>query len=149
MQVQITHVPATAAVVSLGNVNQHPILRESPGQSWRKICDYLLIEEAADDCKIILVELKSSLQKRSEGLEQLRRSLPLAKYLLSVCEVELQRCWIEEFKYALIAEKSTNYFDKQRIRPHAYAKSPKKEKYEGIEVSVGVGTRFEFAALAA
>ncbi len=146
MQVRITQVPATAAVVSLGRASQHPILRESPGQSWLKICDYLLIEEAVDGCKIILVELKSSLQKRSEGLEQLRRSLPVAKYLLSVCEVELQRCWPGQYNYALIAEKRTNRFDKQRVRPHAYAE---REDYEGIAVSVRVGTQFEFAALAA
>ena len=78
------------------------------------------------------------------ALEQLRRSLPLAKYLLSVCEVELQRSWPRQFNYALIAQKRANRLDKQPVRPRTYVET---EDYKGIRVSVRVGTRFNFAAL--
>lgn len=144
--VEITGVPSTATVVSLAKGSQHAILREAEGQSWLKICDYMLMEEVADGCRVTMVELKTSLQKRSDGLEQLRRSLPLAKYLLSVCEVERQRSWPGQFNYALIAEKRTNRLNKQRIRRHADAET---EAYEDIRVAVRVGTRFDFASLAA
>ena len=93
-----------------------------------------------------MVELKTTLQEDSYGLEQLRRSLPLAKYLLSVCEVELQRSWSLQTNYALIAEKRVERFDKQAVRPRPYVET---EDYKGIRVSVRVGTRFDFAALAA
>ena len=109
-----------------------------------KICDYILINEGADDCEVVMVELKSTLQKRQDGLEQLRRSLPIAKYLLAVCEVELQRTWPCRFRYALLAEKRTNRLDKQPIRPSAQLST---EDYEDINVTVGVGTRFDFGAL--
>ena len=146
MQVQITQVPSTAAVVSLAKESQHPILRESPGRSWRRICDYMLLDEVPDGCKVTMIELKTTLQEGTYGLEQLRRSLPLAKYLLSVCEVELQRSWPSQFTYALIAEKRADRIDKQPVR----ARTPvETEHYEGIKVTVGVGTRFKFAALAA
>lgn len=146
MQVRVTQVPSTATVISLAKGSQHPILRESKGQSWLKICDYVLVDEGEDGCRITMVELKSTLQKRSEGLEQLRRSLPLAEYLMGVCEVELQRSWPRRFNYALIAEKRTNRLNKQPVRPHA---DMKMEDYMGIRVSVGVGTRFDFGAFAA
>ncbi len=146
MQVQIRGVPSATTVVSLGRTSQHPILREAEGQSWKKICDYLLIDADEERCKIMMVELKSTLQKRTEGLEQLRRSLPIAKYLLAVCEVELQRSWCCQFSYALIAEKRTNRLDKQRTR---HVPRPEKEHYDGIVVAVGVGMQFDFAALAA
>lgn len=146
MHVQITQVPSVVTVISLSRASQHPLLRESSGRSWLRICDYLLVEEMADGCKVILVELKSSLQKRLEGLEQLRRSLPIAKYLLSVCEVELQRSWPGQYRYALIAENRTNRLDKPRTRP---LPNVEEEDYEGIRVSLNVGTRFKFAALAA
>lgn len=140
------HVPSTTAVVSLQRESQHSILRDAEGESWKKICDFILIDEGADDCMVAMVELKSTLQKRSEGLEQLRRSLPIAKYLLTVCEVELRRSWPCKFSYALIAEKRTNRLDKQRTRPGTELST---EDYEDIKVAVGVGTRFDFDALIA
>lgn len=109
-----------------------------------EICDYILINEGADDCEVVIVELKSTLQKRQDGLEQLRRSLPIAKYLLAVCEVEMQRTWPCRFRYALLAEKRTNRLDKQPIRPSAQLST---EGYKDINVTVGVGTRFDFGAL--
>lgn len=111
-----------------------------------KICDYMLIDDDAEGCEIMMVELKSTLRKRPEGLEQLRRSLPIAKYLLTVCEVELRRTWPCRFRYALIAEKRTNRLDKQPIRPGAQLST---EDYEDIKVAVGVGTRFDFGVLTA
>ena len=146
MHVQVSHVPSTSTVISLRRASQHSILRPSPGESWMKICDYMLIDDDADGCEIVMVELKSTLQKRPEGLEQLRRSLPIAKYLLTVCEVELRRSWPCLFRYALIAEKRTNRLDKQPTRPGAQLRT---EDYEGIKVAVGVGTRFDFGALTA
>ena len=145
MHVRVSHVPSTTTVVGLGRkASQHSILRESPGESWLKICDYILINEGVDDCEVVMVELKSTLQKRQDGLEQLRRSLPIAKYLLAVCEVELQRTWPCRFRYALLAEKRTNRLDKQPIRPSAQLST---EGYKDINVTVGVGTRFDFGAL--
>ena len=146
MHVQVSNVPSTTTVVRLGRkASQHSILRESPGESWMKICDYILINEGADDCEVVMVELKSTLQ-RQDGLEQLRRSLPIAKYLLAVCEVELQRTWPCRIRYALLAEKRTNRLDKQPIRPGAQLST---EGYKDINVAVGVGTRFDFGALTA
>ena len=105
----------------------------------------MLIDEGESGCEVTLVELKTSMQKRTEGLEQLRRSLPLARYLVAVCEVEQRRSWPCHFNYALIAEKRTNRLDKQPIR-HAPFET---EDHEGIRVSVGIGARFNFAKLAA
>ena len=146
MHVRVGHVPDTTTVISLQKTSQHQILRQSPGRLWLKICDYILVREGADDCKVVMVELKSTLQKRAEGLEQLRRSLPIAKYLLTVCEVELRRSWPCKFSYALIAEKRTNRLDKQRTRPDTQLST---EDYEDIKVAVGVGSRFDFGALVA
>ena len=144
MRVLVSHVPDTATVVSLRKVSQHPILQQSPGQSWMKICDYMVIDDREDRCEIVMVELKTTLQRHSEGLEQLRRTLPLAKYLLSVCEVELASSWSCKFSYALIAEKRTNRLDKQPTRPLAKLETM---HHEEIKVAVGIGRRFNFTAL--
>ena len=144
MSVQVTRVPPAATVVSLGRASQHPILRQSQGQSWLRICDYAVFVEHENHCEVVMVELKTTLQKRSDGLEQLRRSLPLAKYLLSVCEVELTASWPCRFGYALLAEKHTNRLSKGRVRPSGTLEAT---QYEGIDVAVAVGDRFDFGDL--
>ena len=140
MDVYISGVPNTVTVISLQQASQLSILREK--RPWRRICDYMLIDDRTDGCEVIMVELKRTLQEK--GLEQLRRSLPIAKYLLAVCEVEMQRTWPCRFRYALLAEKRTNRLDKQPIRPSAQLST---EDYKDINVTVGVGTRFDFGAL--
>ena len=144
MSVQVASVPATATVISLGRVSQNSILRQSQGKSWLRICEYAVFVEHEDRCEVVMVELKTTLQKRSEGLEQLRRSLPLAKYLLSVCEVELTSSWPCRFSYALLAEKHTNRLNKGRVRPSGTLETT---RYEGIDVAVAVGDRFDFGDL--
>ena len=144
MSVQVTHVPPAATVISLGRASQHAILQPSQGQSWMRICDYAVFVEYQDRCDIVLVELKTTLRSRSEGLEQLRRTLPLAKYLLSVCEVELTSSWPCRVSYALLAEKYTDRLSKGRVR---LARTPVTTQYRDIEVAVAVGMRFDFGDL--
>ena len=146
MDVQVSRVPITTTVVSLQRESQYSILREAPGKSWKRRCDFILIDEGACDCNVVMVELKSTLGESRDGFEQLRRSLPMAKYILTACEVELQRSWRCRFSYALIAEKRAERLDKQRTRPGTQLST---EDYKGIKVVVGVGTRFDFGALVA
>ena len=132
--------------ISLAKESQHPMLRKSPNESWQRICDYLLVDEGTNSCEITMIEMKSTLQNRTAAFEQLRRSLPLAKYLLSVCEVELRDEWYPRFRYVLIAEKRTNRLNKGPIRPISQIET---EDYRGIKVSIRVGTRFNFPTLVA
>lgn len=144
MIVEVRSVASTVTVIDLDKTSQHPLLRPSPGKSWMRICDYVLIEEGEHGCEVVMVELKSTLGNRTTGLEQLRRSLPLAKYLLAVCEVELRRSWSCQFRYVLVAEKRTTLLDKRPTRPKADVET---RNYDDIRVSIGVGTRFDFWAL--
>ena len=145
MEVLLSSVSAATTVVHLGRAGQHAILEKAQASDWNKICDFVLFEDCGERCRVVMVELKSTLQKRSEGLEQLRRTLPLAKYLLAVCEVELQRSWRCEFSYLLVAQRRTNRLDKQPIR--ALPEPSRTMDHNGIEVSIAVGTKFNVAEL--
>ena len=146
MSVKITGVSSTITTIRL--TGHHSALKSGPGGGWNQICDYLLIDDLGDKCHVILVELKKTLNDdRSKALEQLRRSLPMADYLLSVCGVELRASWSRIVSYVLIAEKQTNRLDKQPVRLRSGPR--KRESYDGIEVSVFVGTTVKAADLAA
>ena len=146
MSVKITDVSSSYTTIRL--TGHHSALESGPGCGWNQICDYLLIDDLGDKCHVILVELKKTLNDdRSKAFEQLRRSLPMADYLLSVCGVELRASWSRIVSYALIAEKQTNRLDKQPVRPRPGLR--KRESYDGIEVSVFVGTTVKAADLAA
>ena len=147
MKVEVRQVPSTTTAIRLPESTEHAILRQSRGAFWLRSCDYLLVDEGERECRVAMVELKSDLHKDGRGLEQLRRTLPLAKYILSVCEVELQCSWHHRFNYVLIAEKSGR-FDKQRARPHPHPQVETRD-HEDIEVGIGVGTHFNFSSLMA
>ena len=68
--------------------NCHPKI--VTGRDWRKLCDYLLLCEAEERVEVFLVELKQRLTPAHEenALEQLRRSLPVWRYLSTACAVQ-------------------------------------------------------------
>ena len=145
MSVKITGVSSSYTTIRLtGHLSA---LKSGPGCGWNQICDYLLIDDLGDKCHIILVELKKTLQDRNKAFEQLRRSLPMADYLLSVCGVELRASWLRTVSYVLIAEKQANRLDKQPVRPRPGSR--KREPHKGIEVSVFVGATVNAADLVA
>ena len=152
MKVTITGVSSTITTIRLGNRRDRlghlssALVSDGSG-GWNRICDYLLIDDLGDKCHVILVELKKTLDGSYKAFEQLRRSLPMADYLLSVCGVELRTSWPRTVSYVLIAEKQANRLDKQHVRPQPGLR--KRESCDGIEVSVFVGTTVNAADLVA
>ena len=147
MKITITGVSSTITTIRLSRTSHLSALASDGDGGWNQICDYLLIDDLGDECRVILIELKKTLQDRTKAFEQLRRSLPMADYLLSVCGVELRTSWSRIVSYVLIAEKQTNRIDKQRVRPQPALRS--REPYDGIEVSVFVGATVSATDLAA
>ncbi|MDD9859854.1 MAG: hypothetical protein OXU40_05350 [Nitrospira sp.] len=100
------------------------------------ICDYLIIVQSGGNDCVVFVEMKRALggEAQEKGREQLRRSLALWDYLLSVCKID---CKIAPDvsvkyvpKYVLIAE---NPLDKKpTYRPGEPEVS--RDQHEGIEV---------------
>lgn len=83
----------------------------------RKVCDYFLIARIHRTCYIVLIELKKTLGSSNSFREQLRRSLPIVKYLVSVVEIEYEQNITElEICYASIFERISRRFDKQPLR---------------------------------
>ena len=140
MKITITGVSSTITTISFHRIGHLSALASDGGGGWNQICDYLLIDDLGDKCHVILIELKKTLQKdTSKAFEQLRRSLPMADYLLSVCSVELRPSLLRPVvSYVLIAEKEADRLDKQPVRPRPGLR--KREPHKGIEVSVFVGT---------
>ena len=118
----------------------------------KKICDYLLIGRASDNNYAIFVELKKSLREETEDedkpKEQLRRSLPILEYLLSVCSVEYDETGKPDLviRYILIAERTIGTFNKQRVRG-GEAEKVKEEIYKSARITTFVGTSVSFATL--
>ena len=120
-------------------------------ERWNQICDYLLIGQSNGRDYAILVELKATLGEMNEakGKEQLARSLPILKYLLSVCTAEYGSS--EEFnptiRCVLIAEKLHEHLNKQGLRAGS-GRRLKQEPYKSIQVATFVEPTVHFAALA-
>ena len=145
MRIAIREVPASFLAIQMtGHLSQ--LKRGKKGQDWNRICDYLLIYQEEDKHHAIFIELKKSLTDKESSKKQLRRSLPILDYLRSVCKIE---SGVEEkilsVKYVLIAEKSSDRLDKQRIKmnPSEIIEG----SYDGIPVGILIGTEFALNTL--
>lgn len=137
MRFTVNGASSTITAVRLSKTSHLSALARGKGCGWNKICDYMLCDDLGDKCHITLIELKKTLREgRSEAFEQLRRSLPVAKYLISVCSVERHTSWQYEVSYVLIAQKQVARLDKQGVHPQP---GPRRIEHDGINVSVFVG----------
>ncbi len=108
------------------------------GEKLRWVCDYLIILGYEGRYSAVFVELKKTFGYRSRALEQLRRSLPLLRYLEALYSVESQRNdQPAEVVYAIVYETGRR-FDKQGTRPRPY---PEIVRHEDIDVAALSATR--------
>ena len=114
----------------------------------KKICDYLLIGQSDGNDYAIFVELKKTLREEEDKpKEQLRRSLPILDYLLSVCAVEHGSGEHNlTIRYILIAEQEINMLNKQRVQGEE-AEKVQEQTYKSTQITTFVGTSMHFATL--
>ena len=147
MQVEIARLPWPMAAVCIEHVRHLPGLREAG--YLRKICDYLLIFEIENDVHAVFVELKKTSTNKQEPKEQLRRSLPILKYLLTACRIEHGFALNESpvmVRYLIIFERGR--LDKQPVRPGPAARIYDEETYENITIRKFTGASVSPAVLA-
>ena len=141
----ISKLPSDAVVVNLQRFGSLSGVRDG---RWKQSCDYMLVFRGDGMDRVLFVELKRTLNgNKSKGFEQLRLSLPLQKYLDSVCELhfEPKPDRLEPIvRYVLIGEQGSQKLDKQPVRP---VQIPYSEQHKDITVTVLVGPRFGFGRL--
>ena len=162
MKVKLIHAPMPFLVIPMSsepikgkrtNLDPSHLPALQDRGDLKKICDYLLIGQADDNDYAIFVELKKSLREETEDedkpKEQLRRSLPILEYLLSVCSVEYDDTGKSDLviRYILIAERTIGTFNKQGVRG-GEAEKVKEEVYKSAQITTFVGTSVSFATLA-
>lgn len=115
---------------------------------WNQSCDYMLVFRIDQKDRVLFVELKKTFSNEQiKAFSQLRRSLPLLRYLESVCKINFGRDTESreiEVKYVVISEKVNPRFDKQPVRPSQLLYS---DDHEDITVTIFVGSRFGFRRL--
>lgn len=143
MAVQVIHCPDPVTAIRLDKFSHLSVLKD--GNDRKKRCDYLLIARVDERDHVIFVELKKTL-RGDEPKEQLRRSRPFWAYLLSVCEIESECIFDCVQHYVIIAEKSNDRFDNQRVkvRPDHMIN---RECYKGIDIAKIVSATVSFADL--
>ena len=152
MKVRVFGLPAPSTVVHVENVGHMGKLRDrglEHAGHLRRICDYLLIVESRGRTQAVFVELKETWSDEERPRDQLRRSLPLLKYLSSVCEVEYGSApgdhGIATY-YWIIFQKRNRKLNKQSVNAHP-ARKRDGRKYKDITVRTFVGTSIPFETL--
>lgn len=106
----------------------------------RLVCDYLLVDHTPNNnagLVAVLVELKKTVGYDKRPREQLRRSLPILRYLHSACEVHYERVVRLQERYALVGSALHPGFDKQPV--DFAAARHRVEEHCGIRIRIVVG----------
>lgn len=135
MQFVVTDVPSSWTIVRMGRLQHISGIRKG---RWRKICDYLLVIPDGRESRAVLVEMKKTLSDAKPAMEQLRRSVPVARYLQSLCEVESEESIHVVLRHVVLAEKITGRFDKEPTRVTSGVRF-RKDVYKGTQVETIVG----------
>ena len=138
---RLQEISAPFLAIRLNKLSHLSALKEG---DWNQICDYLLIGQWDGSHYVIFVELKNKLREEEEAKEQLRRSLPIWKYLLSVCEVEAEREFGDRqsnptLRYVLIAERLSGMLDRQGV---LVSPEGEQEIYRSIRITTFAETPF-------
>ena len=143
MKVEVAEVPSHLTAVDMRKIGCLSGLKSG---NWKKTCDYLLVFNQRGRDYAIFVELKNTLyEDKTEGMEQLRRSLPYLKYLHSVCGLQFSTDISEPMvKYTIVAARHSRRFDKQRVKPGGRLPT---ENYKDISVDPIVQERINFREL--
>ena len=145
MRVKVVGLPAAFVAIRLRRGDYAPNVCNGP---WRQICDYLLVVESDGRTHAVFVELKTTQSEKEKPREQLRRSLPLLEYLLSVWEVESGTSLQNRLSvhYSILFEQTSPRLAKQSVRVKPIAKGPP-EEYKGITIRTFVGTSVPLTTL--
>ena len=152
MEVEITKIGSDAVVINLNKFGSFSGIKDG---ECKQVCDYMLVFPPGQEDRVIFVELKKTVKlkktlytKEIKPFDQLRRSLPILKYLDAVCKIHFPASEKDHRKisirYVLIAERINARFDKQPLRPD---RTLLPEKYEDIEVTRFVSKRIRFERL--
>ena len=139
----ITGLPSLSIVVDLDKVSHLGALKSG---RWTQICDYLLVMSNNGHVDVTFVEMKETLRETNKPKEQLVRTIPVLKYLLSLCEIEFGPVDNVVQRFAVLASKREERIDKQqtRIEPK-YVRH--KERHKGVDIRIAVGGTIAFSSL--
>ena len=146
MEVEVVELPPDVTVIAVEKLGRLSGLKQG---EWLQTCDYLLVFSRGGQNHAVFVELKKTLDgDRSQAMEQLRRSLPLLDYLLSVCEIHFDGVTSRiAIRYLLIGERMRSRFDRRPSVNPDPERNLLTQKHKNITVSTFVGARLPLDSL--
>ena len=142
--VSITDLPSLCVVVNLDKIGHLGALKER--RRLTSICDYLLIIANDAHVDVTFVEMKETLREIEKPMEQLVRTIPILKYLLSVCEIEFETIFKVVQRFVVLASKREERIDKHRtkIKPKHLRN---KRRHKGFDICIFIGGTVSFKSL--
>ena len=110
------------------------------------ICDYLLIIANDAHVDVTFIEMKETLREFESPMEQLVRTIPILKYLLSVCEIEFETIFKVVQRFVVLASKREERIDKHRTKIKSrYLRN--KTRHKGFDICIAIGGTVSFKSL--
>ena len=118
MEVQLTKLPKHGIIVNVPSGSAHLGMASEKKGLFRS-CDNLILIEHNDCIDIYFIEMKESLgQKEKESAaSQILHTIPIWDYIVSMVNIHFNRNKETNSYFTIIANKSSDSFDKQKVKP--------------------------------
>ena len=143
MKLEIRKISAPVVILLPEEIGQWRILKDGKEIKWWSRCDFLMVGEFAGRLFAIFMEFKKTVpDSNDEANVQLRWSLPILHFLLSVYNVDSYSAMSEEdftVRYFQIGQKYSDRIDKDvvRIDPKRLFRT---EEYMGLMINFSKAT---------
>ena len=138
MKLEIRKISAPVVILLPEEIGQWRILKDGKKIEWWSRCDFLMLGEFAGKLFAIFMEFKKTIpDSNDEANVQLRWSLPILHFLVSVFNVDSFSPLIEEdftIRYFHIGQKFSNRIDKNAVRTDSKRQFGSDE-YKDIEMN--------------
>lgn len=147
MRFKVAEPPVSIIAIHVEKVGHLPGVQKD---HLKRICDYLLIAHIRGQSYAVFIEMKKTLTHEENPKEQLVCSLPILRYLQSMCTVEYgfsDSASQAKAYFWIVGEKRSARFDKQPVRANP-RKRIDRVSHKGTDIAMFVGPQMSFADLA-
>ena len=120
MEVQLTKLPKYGIIINVpAGGKSHLGIINNKKKHLARSCDNLILIEGDDCIDVYFIEMKETLTQgeRTKAVDQILHTIPTWDYIYSMVKVHFKQNKNTNSHFAIIAKRSSNSFDKQKVKP--------------------------------
>ena len=120
MEVQLIKLPKHGIIINVpAGGKSHLGIINNKKKRLARSCDNLILIEGDDCIDVYFIEMKETLtqEEKTKAVDQILHTIPTWDYIASMIKVHFKKNKKTNSYFAIIAKRSSNSFNKQKVKP--------------------------------